>query len=381
MKISIVHSYYASNVPSGENIVVNSQISALVNAGHEVQLVSRKTISQEPGLIKGLKIGLNVATGSGEDPTSEIESFGPDIVHVHNLFPNFGTRWLPKLDIPIVATLHNFRTICSAGTLLRNGQYCDACIQKTSFQAVSNSCYRGSKLATIPLAISTYSPLKRSMLLSHSSKLVVLSPIQEEVFRNIGVEREKLVTIPNFTKTVETLPGHRSGWLFVGRLSVEKGIDKLISNWPTNESLTVYGDGPLKELVVNSPNEGVSYGGILEHSQVSAELSKAMGLIFPSECFEAGPVIYLEALAAGLPVIAKQGNAAAEDVHTFNTGAIFNNWADIQESLNEVRKRQTYFSHNALRRFKSHFSEEQYVKRIENLYNSLIESSKTTETL
>ena len=43
MKISVVHSYYSSATPSGENFMVDSQVAALTEAGHDVQLIALRT--------------------------------------------------------------------------------------------------------------------------------------------------------------------------------------------------------------------------------------------------------------------------------------------------------------------------------------------------
>ena len=43
MRIALVHSYYSSRVPSGENRVVDAQARALRDVGHEVQVVAELT--------------------------------------------------------------------------------------------------------------------------------------------------------------------------------------------------------------------------------------------------------------------------------------------------------------------------------------------------
>ena len=43
MRIAVVHSYYSSREPSGENVVVDLQVEALRRAGHDVTLVARRT--------------------------------------------------------------------------------------------------------------------------------------------------------------------------------------------------------------------------------------------------------------------------------------------------------------------------------------------------
>ena len=67
------------------------------------------------------KAGWSVALGRGFHPTEELRWFRPDVVHVHNLFPNFSTGWLARCPTPVVATLHNFRSVRANGLLFRSG--------------------------------------------------------------------------------------------------------------------------------------------------------------------------------------------------------------------------------------------------------------------
>ena len=75
-----------------------------------------------------LEAAATVATGLGPSPIEQLRRFRPDVVHVHNLFPNFGKRWLRTWDGPMVATMHNYRPICPAATLFRDGRVCRDCL-------------------------------------------------------------------------------------------------------------------------------------------------------------------------------------------------------------------------------------------------------------
>ena len=127
MRIAVVHSFYSSRQPSGENIVVDLQVDALRRAGHDVRLVSRSTDELEQSVTYPVRAGLRAATGRGDSPLDELHEFAPDIVHVHNLFPNLGRRWVERLDLPLVTTLHNYRPICPEATLFRDGHSCTLC--------------------------------------------------------------------------------------------------------------------------------------------------------------------------------------------------------------------------------------------------------------
>ena len=139
-------------------------------AGHEVLVVARQTDDEMKTQGYELKSAVRVATGRGPDPTPELKAFGPDVTHVHNLFPNFGERWLGTWAGPLVATLHNFRSLCANGLLFRDGATCTKCIKGNPLPALRYACYRGSHAATLPLALHNAGGLRRSRLVSRAAQ-------------------------------------------------------------------------------------------------------------------------------------------------------------------------------------------------------------------
>ncbi|MGZ3383084.1 MAG: glycosyltransferase family 4 protein, partial [Isosphaeraceae bacterium] len=196
MRIMIVHSYYSGVEPSGENALVADHVSAFKRAGHEVGLVAQRTDERETSPFYPIEAALTVASGFGRSPLLEIADFRPDIVHVHNLFPNFGRRWVKEVDVPIVHTLHNFRPLCAASTLFRDGQVCTQCPDGDRWAGLRFGCYRGSPAKTLPLALANYRGPAIDPLLKRAAVLVVLSERAREIYRRAGVPSKKLVCIP-----------------------------------------------------------------------------------------------------------------------------------------------------------------------------------------
>src|SRR6185312_3403707 len=103
----------------------------------------------------------------------------------------------------------------------------------------------------LPLSIANHDGLEGNELLQSAAAIVVLSERSRSVYEAAGVSAEKLVCIPNFLADDLTPLISESdwgkGWLFVGRLSPEKGIDRLVKSWPSHEQLTIVGEGKLRE--------------------------------------------------------------------------------------------------------------------------------------
>jgi glycosyltransferase involved in cell wall biosynthesis len=322
LRVAVVHSYYSSRQPSGENVVVDLQVDALRRAGHEVEVIARRTDDLQHSLIYPVTAALRVASGRGASPRGGIEAFAPDIVHVHNLFPNFGRSWALQPGPPIVTTLHNYRPMCPAGTLFRDGASCTLCPDHADARhAVVHACYKGSRVATWPLARST--KFADDPLLTAASRIFTLNDDMLEQYAAIGVPAEKLVTVPNFVPDPGPAGAHDGGyWLYVGRLSPEKGILQLLRQWPEGLPLKVAGSGPLEAEVAAAAGASVELLGQVSGDRVTELLAGAKGLVFPSLWPEGLPTVYLEALAAGTPVLASPESVVGRLVAEQGTGLV-----------------------------------------------------------
>ena len=170
----------------------------------------------------------------------------PDVVHVRNTFPNWGTAWLREWAPRTVATVHNYRPVCAAGKLFRDGHECRDCLSLPTLPAVKHACYRGSRAATLPLALasSQYGSIRR--IPKTVARTIVLNRQAQALYEQVLGRRIDLV--PNFVPP-GTSKGMTRGWVYVGRLGPEKGIDRLLRNWPQGQPLDVIGDGELAEQV------------------------------------------------------------------------------------------------------------------------------------
>ncbi|PWW21892.1 glycosyltransferase involved in cell wall biosynthesis [Geodermatophilus normandii] len=326
MRVALVHSFHHEHVPSGENVVVRAQVDALRAAGHEVTLVAQS--NDERGRRPGyrLEAAATTVTGIGPDPTAELRRVRPDVVHVHNLFPNFGTRWLGRWPGPLVATLHNLRPLCAAGTLLRDGRRCTDC-RTDPWAGVRHACFQQSRVATLPLAVAGRRGAAAHPVVRRADRLVAISHRVVDEYVAAGVDRARFAVVPNAVPDVApaaSVPPARPRWLFVGRLSAEKGVRELLDVWPDGVDLDVVGDGELAaDLRARALPPTVRLLGGRTNAEVRALLGRYTGLVVPSLWAEAGPPLtYVEALAAGVPAVAWAGNGAADDVAAQGTGAV-----------------------------------------------------------
>ena len=377
MRIAVVHSFYRSGQPSGENAVVLQQVETLRNAGHEVKLVASYSDEETRKRYSTVRAGANVMLGRGFDPTDRLNNFGPEIVHVHNTFPNISLKWLHAFRNRLVVTLHNFRTVCANGLLFRDGRVCLECPTQSAMAGLLHGCYRNSRLATLPLTIRNSKGPGKHPLLSEATAIVCLSHKALDLFRAFGVDRSKLMLVPNGISqpsTGQSTSGN-GRWAFAGRLSSEKGILELVDSWPPGESLDIYGDGPLKAAIENLHRPGVRLCGALGRRDLIQTLSEYQGLVFPSSCFEMQPTVVLEALAGGVPVIAKRENAGGEIVFNYNCGATYGSSESIDDAMKYVKEQGLQLRRRSRLVFEEFFTQAAWLERQLLVYSEVMRNS------
>ena len=137
----------------------------------------------------------------------------------------------------------------------------------------------------------------------------------------------KVVYPPVDTKFFEaTVSGRRTHWCVLSALVPYKRIE-LAVEWANafQRRLVIVGDGPERERLEGLAGSNVSFVGRADRSEIQEIFSHAHGLIFPG--VEDFGIVPLEAMAAGVPVVAFSEGGALETVSVdgeIQTGAFFN---------------------------------------------------------
>jgi glycosyltransferase involved in cell wall biosynthesis len=212
--------------------------------------------------------------------------------------------------------------------------------------------------------------------------VILLTQRARGLYEGFGLSPEKITVIPNFVEDAGFTGPSVSGsdWVYIGRLSEEKGIANLIKHWPNAHSLCIYGDGPLRDHVERAVQgrANVTYRGRLEHEAVSAVLAGARGLVFPSEWAEGGiPLSYVEALSAGRMVVAMAGSSGADDLTASGAGTVFDNWGGLASALEAACAQSALFEKRARNHFESNFRRDTFLTRTISLYQQLVAPNTT----
>ena len=272
-----------------------------------------------------------------------LSEINPDIVHVHNFFPLLTPSIYDAcfdIGVPVVQTLHNYRAICPGGLLLRDGHVCEKCIKGSAYQAVKYKCYKNSYLGSLSVANMVEKHRNSGTWEKKVTRFVALTEFAKSRFIMAGFPENKISIKSNFVFDFNKPKNNknliRSGVLFVGRLSQEKGIFTIIKAWKNlNIHLKIIGTGPLEKNIRESENNFIHLLGVNEQKFVRAEMSKAAFLIMPSDWYEGFPMVLVESFSQGLPIIVSGLGSLAEIVQDGFNGLHFEhgNANDLAEKV------------------------------------------------
>jgi len=382
MRIALVHSAYSRTLPSGENFVVSAQAELLNTLGHEVLLIQAETDELSLKLLYKPRSMIRVAFGIGHSPFSNLSKFNPDVVLIHNLYPNFGSSWIRKLkkkqkNVMVLSVVHNFRYICASGNLLRNGKHCDKCITDGPVHSLIYRCYRNSFFYTVPWFISKVLQVSKRNILDTVDAMVFLSAATAAEFKKLYPEATRYHTLPNFVPvnkvdyTGGDLSSKNGKWVVVGRLSVEKGIAKLVENWPNELKLDIFGDGPelprIQELIKANPN--ITLKGRVSGSDLEKFLPQYLGAIHCSLWIEIAPLTVLEFKRAGLPIIYTGNNFTpfSEDIPIVGTKLEKYNSRYLIKACENILQNYREASDKSHKAYLEYYSDEAWISRFESL--------------
>lgn len=383
ISIKVLHSFYRSSQPSGENEAVITQVNLLAEAGFDVELIylSSDDLEISPSAKALTAVGMTLGTPTVSPPEDWL--IGTDVLHIHNTFPSISNKWLRDLSVPKVMTVHNYRAFCANGLFLRDGKRCLDCAMGNSTSAVFHGCYRGSHLQSLPIAIQQTSSHSLVGVMRQCHLVLIPGNPMRDVFKTLGVHNTQVlhnpVTTPPTRTTTTTL---RDAWLFVGRITQEKGLADLLRFWSTRELLIVVGDGPDRELAESIAIERrlrVQFAGNLEGESVRSLMSSNRGLIFPSKALEGAPLVYGEAMQAGLPIVAAEGSTLATQTAEDQTGTVFswNDPASLIAALRSVGDHRAEFAARARLIYEKRYMPDVWIDQVSKVYVEAISAYRS----
>ena len=372
-RVLVLHNRYRTE--GGEERAVELQEAALTDAGVDHRLLERR--SGDTGRTRAATALLR----GGEDPAevaAAVRELQADIVHVHNLQPLLGPRALAAARAEgarVVAQLHNFRLFCAIGVASRDGAPCFRCHHRRTLPGLLHNCRRSVPEAAVYAAgLALHQPGTVAAV----DAFVVPSDSTREQVARLGLPRERVAVVRHYVPDTafadESVAGAGRYALVTARLSEEKGVDVAIRAAAlAGVPLRVAGDGPERDALARLA-EGlgapVEFLGRADRAALAELLRGAAAVLVPSRFHETAGYAAIEAMAAGVPVLASDLGALPETVGTErcvpmgDPDALAARLAELwaQPALRDEQGRVL------IERARERHSEERYVRELLELY-------------
>jgi glycosyltransferase involved in cell wall biosynthesis len=331
MKVLTVHNNYQQ--PGGEEQIFATETALLESYGHEIlrYTLDNSSIPQQ----NPLQLAKNTLWNRSvyDELRSLIRQKQPQVAHFHNTWPLISpAAYYAARDegVAVIQTLHNYRLLCPNALFFRDGRVCEDCLGRAlPLPGVVHGCYRGSRSqsAMVAATVSLHS------LLGTWTKVVdtfiVYSQFAMDKFIQGGLPAQKLAFKTNFLHPAPAVGDGSGGYaVFVGRLSIEKGLGVMLDAWRQlggKLPLKILGDGQMASLVTDAIAEmpEIEWLGRKPLTEVYDIVGNATCLVFPSEWYETFGRVAIEAFAKGTPVVASNIGAIAELVEHQRNGLLF----------------------------------------------------------
>ena len=248
----------------------------------------------------------------GLDPdevAAAVRRTGARIVHAHNLHPSFGARALKAArdaGARTVLHLHTYRLVCAVGTCFNSrGEDCTRCHGRNTSPGVRLNC-RGNRAEALAYAVA---------LAAHppdADTHVVPSQAAADRLIELGAPADGFHVVGHVVSDYAERSTADAGTyaLVASRLAPEKGIEVAIeAGRIAGVELIVAGDGPHP-----LPRDQARFVGRVDRAELDRLRAGAALAIVPSRSHETYGLAAVEAMAAGLPVVASRVGALAQIV-------------------------------------------------------------------
>ena len=333
MKVLLIHNYLRP--PSGENSVFDSEKALLRSDKTDVVTCERNNSEVEKkSIFQKLFIPAEVwwSQASYNEVTGIIRKERPVVAHFHNTFPLISpSAYYACRDagVPVVQTLHNHRLFCPGGYLLKNGAICTDCIQKSLWQSVRNGCYHDSSLQTAWVAGMLYFHRLIGTWNTKIDCFITLTQFAKKLYSNAGLPGDRIEVKPNFVPDYSAFGKKSEGYgVFVGRLGAEKGVEFLLYALKRAGDLPfkIVGDGPLRTALEELKHElnlsRLEFCGYRDRNQTLSIIGRSSYLVLPAIWYEGFPMVIVEAMSVGKPVISTDLGGVPEIIRDRENGFV-----------------------------------------------------------
>lgn len=321
-----------------------------------------------------------------------IDYFKPDIAHVHLFMGGLTSSILQALkekNVPIIHTAHDYRLICPSYLMIDGkNNICERCKGNKYYNCILHKCSENNIFQSAVLCADAYYRKLFINPIEIIDRFIFVSKFQLKKHLEFNNNfKKKSDVLYNFIKdfsdsNLKTKKGDY--FLFVGRLSKEKGIETLIEAVKKLDlKLKIAGSGPLLNHFKNDNN--IEFLGYKNKEDIISLIVNSKFLVIPSICYENNPMSVIEAFSLGKPVLGSRIGGIPELINNGENGFLFEtgNVEDLQKVIEKANSLEDnlYFrmSDNALKFASENFNPKNYYNSLMDIYQDVISNYKYKE--
>lgn len=377
----VLHYFNSYRSPiNGESVVVAQIVALLAARGIETEL--RQTCSSAVQRSWSARISAGIQTTFNpyvyRSTVKSLSVRRPDVVHAHNLYPLFSPSVLAACHhagVPTILMPHSFYLTCPVYTHLRDNEPCLTCVTGYGLSALRYNC-RGNIAESALYALRSALTRALRLFVRNTSLVVALSSFAARLLESAGFEQRRIVVLPNSVSVPvsPTSPSRGAYVAFAGRLTYSKGVDTLLAAaGSTGIPVRIAGNLSMTEIDLANVPRNVTFVGELGRDELHRFYRSARFVVFPSRWFEMCPMVVLEAMSHGLPILAGNIGAVPELVQDGKTGMLFEpgnaqSLAHGMETLWGQPADCDRLGCEGRRRVEQEFNERNYVDRLLDVY-------------
>ena len=388
MKIGIFTDTY-NPVTSGVVTSINMIEQEMKKRGHQVYVfTTSKSIQPNENqtlymlnsipLLIAKQYKNRIATFYSREVAKQIKELNLDIIHTQSEFSlgAFGKIISRKYDIPFIHTYHTMWEdyVHYITPIKGRNIYLKRLVRKFSRRFL-----RKAECVITP-SNKTAKYLKYKCNVKNKPIYVIPTGIDIKPFNRNNFSLDE----KNRLKESLGIKSEEKVILFLGRVATEKSIDVLMNVMPSifneyqNCKFLIVGDGPSKKDLEEQAKqlhiqEKVIFTGKVPYSEVPKYYN--LGDIFVNASLtETQGLTFIEAMAAGLPVVAKYAPNLSEYIKNGKNGILVKKNADFKTAILKVLKDDTLKNTLIANGYKTakEYSIEQFGDKLEMLYSEII---------
>ncbi|MFH1291661.1 MAG: glycosyltransferase [bacterium] len=312
----------------------------------------------------------------------------PELAHVHLLYHQISPTILPvlkKAGIPVVMTIHDWKMVCPNYTLYTQGHLCTQCRAHKYYNCLQYRCIKNTVCGSAMASAVAYYHHWRGYYEKYVDLYIAPSQFVKDMLVKVFAWPEsKIEVLAHFVdpsiqilKKASPLPTWPR-FAYVGRLSEEKGIKRLVHYWHKHEifdELEIIGDGPLKQYLADYIEDHglaqIKLRGRLEHDKIYKELSSFTAVVVPSLVYETFGLTAIEAFARGVPVVANAVGALPELVNKSKAGILFS-WhkGGLRQALDQAQDQK--YRQSAIEYINCSHGAGEYYEKLMGIYSKIV---------